>query len=160
MPRLIALAAVLTLGIAVSASAAPRTTSESLTIRLISTRGDVRHVDLAPKGRPNRGDTLTVTTSLMNDVPQFGRPRGALVGSDVIFIRFLSPKTWLTTFTVHLPGGTMKARIPVVANSRDRATISIPVTGGTGRFAGARGVLFSTDVNSDLALNVYRLRLP
>jgi len=94
-------------------------------------------------------------------VAQFGRPRGAIVGSD----------TWIVTFviaplgkldvksTTRLPGGTSRSR---GALSGAQTTGSLRVTGGTGTYANARGTIGLRNLNASgsRGLSVYRLQLP
>jgi len=146
--------------LALPAQAAHRSDFETQTIRVVSNRLSTRLVlDRPPKGSVNKGDTLSATSRLNNAVNQFGRPKGAVVGTDV----------WVTTVisftantlrariraTVTLPGGTIR-----LAGTAVETKLDVPVVGGTGAFAGARG---TTDVSirtDDVALVTYRLRLP
>ena len=61
--------------------------------------------------------------------------------------------------TAVLPGGTIRfaGRAPP---STFGAVLKVPVTGGTGRFAGARGRLEVRQLSRTRAANVYRLTLP
>lgn len=66
-----------------SAFAARTENEASLTIRLLSIVTSERVVkDTAPKGTPNKGDVVYQRSALRNSVEQFGKPRGAVVGSD------------------------------------------------------------------------------
>ena len=127
-----------------------------MTIRLVSTTVSTRVVDRAPKGVPSKGDVLYVHSSLVNQVSQFGKPKGALVGHEYAIDTFLSATRARVKVQVTLPGGTL-----VVAGQINRPTSSpvLPVTGGTGTFANARGTCSESDGNK-YAINVYRLRLP
>lgn len=143
--------------IALPATAADRTASRTQTITLVSTTVSVRALaDKAPKGKPSKGDVLEEKSELRNAVAQFGRPKGALVGSDVAVATLLDTPRVRFTLTVKLPGGTIRAG-GVIGMVGQR----IPVVGGTGAFAGARG---SSEVRrldgQGLALNIYRLRIP
>lgn len=144
-----------------AAPAADSRTSGSLTIRLVSVKeSDGWLKDGDPRGEPNAGDVFWVTSTLRNAVPQFGRAKGASVGSDVSNVRVVStsPAVDDVTFVAKLPGGLLRG----TGRVREGRTDRIPVTGGTGKFAGARGVLESSrlDGNGDRSVNVFRLRLP
>jgi hypothetical protein len=136
---------------------AARSASEtSLTIRLISTVASLRAVDLPPKRAPNKGDVFYVRSVLRNGVAQFGHPKGAVVGTDFAVLRFLSARMALLNVDVDLPGGTLRLRGKADAI---RTTNVLPVVGGTGRFANARGTSEVRD-KKDRSINIYRLRLP
>ena len=128
-----------------------------VTIRLISkpvAAGSL--TDRAPKGIPNRGDVFYAKSSLRNQVAQFGRPKGALVGSDYATYTLLSKQTAVIRVRVTLPGGTLRAQ--------GTADLTKPggvlaVVGGTGKFANARGSSEVRDLRN-YSINVYRLQLP
>ena len=141
------------------AHGAPRAETEAMTIRVVSiTIGSKMIVDQDPKGVPSIGDTLRAKSNLRNDLPQFGKPKGALVGSDVATLTFESLTVGEVKVTAKLPGGTLRASGRVSHGRDARATIR--VTGGTGVFAGARGTVSSTQLTRERDLNVYRLQLP
>jgi hypothetical protein len=151
----LALAAV-TLALPLGAGAQSQQTQ--LVIKLLSISSGTTH-DLAPKG-PSVGDWETEHSILYNAAPQFDRPVGAKVGSD-------SGKTVITglpaSAVVHgitrLPGGTLiVSGHPRFINGGELN----PVTGGTGRFAGARGTGFAINLapprgGRQKAINVYRI---
>jgi hypothetical protein len=138
--------------------AAPgRTQPRRMVIRLISNNSIVSSVDKAPKGKLSAGDRLTTRSTLRNQVAQFGKPRGALVGRDWATLTVVSPSSYETHGYAVLPGGRIlfAGRLPISGS-----VPALPVTGGTGRFAHARGALLATDLGGSRALNVYRLTLP
>jgi Dirigent-like protein len=146
--------------LAVPAQADPRSDSRTQTIRLVSKIVSFRIlVNRPPKNADNVGDKVRAKNSLRNAVAQFGRPRGALVGSDVetITVTSVMPTRARVTVVVTLPGGTLRVAGPITSSN-----LVLPVIGGTGDFAGARGTseVKSLDADGDPALNVYRLRLP
>jgi hypothetical protein len=99
----------------------------------IQVRGQLEHVqpvDSAPAGE-SAGDVLVFTERL------FDR-RGRRVGSDAAHCVRLFDATWLCTGTYKLPGGRVMVQLllPGPAVTYDQA-----ITGGTGRFAGARGTV-------------------
>ena len=144
------------------AHGAPRSSTASQTIQLISTASRERVTDRAPKtmgrGVITKGDTVRGTSVLRNAVAQFGKPSGAVVGGDAYSFVFASASEAVATATVRLPGGTL--RLKGRFRPSDASAISLSVVGGTGRFAGARGTCVATNLSADRSLNVYRLRLP
>jgi hypothetical protein len=145
--------------LALPAQAAQQEGSATRTIRLVATNGTVRVlVDRAPKGKPSKGDVVQERTTLSNAVPQFGRKKGAVVGSDIVNHTLTAvgppPKVSLK-LTAKLPGGTIRA-------TGSGVSPTIKVVGGTGAFANARGTLEVRDHNGPRpgVLNTYRLQLP
>ena len=108
--------------------------------------------DRPPKG-PSKGDAYTLRARLTNVVAQFGRKPGAAVGSDSSTLSLTNATTAVIHGVAALPGGTITYGGTGSLGSND----PIPVVGGTGRFAGARGTLTVGDGNSPL--NTYRLTL-
>ena len=146
--------------VGVPAQAAPDTASATVTIRLVSNTTSARVlVDRAPKGKASKGDKQWAMSVLRNAVAQFDRPKGAVVGSDVgtLTVVSVTPPRVDLKVTVRLPGGTLRAAGRITGLDQD-----IPVIGGTGDFANARGTseIRSLHPSGDPALNVYRLRLP
>lgn len=146
--------------LALPAQSALSSDSRTQTIRLVSITTSVSVVrDGAPKGEPNKGDVIRARSTLRNERAQFGKPKGAVVGSDVGTYTLLSATLGDVKVTVKLPGGTLRA----AGRIRDGVpNQTIRVTGGTGTFAGARGTLATSPLNAsgNRALNVYRLQLP
>lgn len=132
--------------------------SKTMTIRLVSiTTKFTLLVDQAPKGVPNKGDVLRAKSTLRNRVPQFGKPKNAIVGSDVATYTVVSATQADVKVAARLPGGMLRS----AGRIRDGdPTQTIRVTGGTGIFAGARGTNATSPLpGKDRALNVYRLQL-
>jgi hypothetical protein len=129
----------------------------SSVIRLISIPGRTVERDLPPKGAPNKGDSLSGTSTLRNAVAQFEKPKGAVVGSDSYSITLTAPPRALVKARVKLPGGTLRLQgeASLAVN-----VIKVPVVGGTGAFAGARGTSAVSELSGGRSLNVYRLRIP
>ncbi len=143
--------------VALPAQAAP---GESLTIRLISVTTQVKlQKDVAPKQVASKGDVIWQKSVLRNAVAQFGKPKGALVGSDSGTITLLSPTLVDNKGVAVLPGGTIRF---AGRAGEGTAVMTVAVTGGTGRYAGARGKLEVRALNADgsRTTNVYRLSLP
>jgi len=129
----------------------------SVVIRLVSTTTSNRLLDKAPRGA-SVGDKVFTTSRLANAVGQFGRAQGAVVGSDRGTLTIVAPRAVLADGTATLPGGTIRFHGRIAGQSAQ----TIPVVGGTGRFANARGTLTATPIsrNGLKSSNVYRLRLP
>ena len=144
---------------ALPAQGASQADSRSMTVRLISITTQFKMLkDQAPKREPNRGDVIWAKSTLRNEVAQFGRPKGAVVGSDVSTYTVVSATKGDVTVTAKLPGGTLRAAGRIGQERLQR----IPVLSGTGAFSGARGVTETSPLNASgvRALNVYRLQLP
>jgi len=140
---------------------AARTTSRAtVTIRLISTPKRTVVNDVPPKtmrqGLLSRGDTIRGTSVLRNQIAQFGRASGAIIGSDSFSITVTTPPRARVKAVVRLPVGTIR-----VAGEADAGNLkALPVVGGTGSYAGARGTCESHDLSGGRTLNIYRLRVP
>ena len=157
--RWFALAAVAFTLTALPAEAADRAELASLTIRLVSTNGKATIVvDRTPKGVPSKGDVVRETTTLRNAVRQFGKAKGALVGSDVAVYTFVSSTAATARVTARLPGGTLRA----TARLEGTAPPVLRVVAGTGAFAGARGTgrVLQAPEGVKGVLNISRLQLP
>jgi hypothetical protein len=124
-----------------------------LVIRLKSVTVARSIKDVPPKG-PSRGDVYSARFRLLNVVPQFGRNAGAAVGTEHSSLELPSRTMAVVSGVVTLPDGTIAYR----GRGRLGSNVPIPVVGGTGRFAGARGTL--TVGNGTSPLNTYRLTLP
>ena len=138
------------------ASGAP---GNSMTIRLLSfTTGQGVWLDRAPKRVASKGDVLWVRDVLRNELPQFGRPKNAVVGSDHATVTFVSQHVTLLKSRIRLPGGTLQ----VQARGRAGKTSRLSVVGGTGAFAYARGRVYVETLNpsGSCALRIYHLLLP
>jgi hypothetical protein len=144
---------------AVDVTAAGQSTT---TISLISGNARESVTDKAPKelarGVASRGDVIRGASVLRNAVRQFGKPSGAIVGRDSYSFTFVSPTEAVIAVKVVLPGGTLTARGRMRVSQGDR--IAVTVTGGTGKFAGARGTGEARALSPNESLNVYRLRFP
>jgi hypothetical protein len=125
-------------------------------IQLVSITTADRINDVAPKG-PSKGDTEFTTSRLLNAVPQFGKRRGAAVGSDRGTLTFQSGRSVTINGVAKLPGGTLvvHGKVRILANG-----LVLPVSGGTGAFRGAHGTVTTSPLTKDgkRALNVYRLK--
>ena len=128
-----------------------------LVIRVTSVLTSVRSINAPPKG-VREGEIIFLTDQLLNVMPQFGRPARASVGSDQGTLTVVSATTARLVGTASFPDGTIKLNglIPLAGN---RPTV-IPVVGGTGRYAGARGADTQPAPGGNTELNTYRLTLP
>jgi hypothetical protein len=137
---------------------ATRTSRRSLTLDLLSTtlaNGIVK--DLPPKNKRSVGDVFWAHSSLTNRRPQLGRRSGAIAGVDYARFTVLSAHTLLVNVKAVLAGGAIRSKGRV--DDRTQSDV-IPVVGGTGRYAGARGSLLNRQLDQAVAINVYRLRFP
>jgi hypothetical protein len=148
--RRLILAAALALTCAATASGAG---TKTMVIRLKSVTVAVSTNDVAPKG-PSRGDTYLGRFRLLNVVPQFGRKAGAAVGTEHSRLELTSATAAVLHGVVALPGGT----IVYGGKGSLGSSARVPVVGGTGVFARARGTLAVGSGTSPL--NTYRLTLP
>jgi len=145
--------------LALPAHAADDVASKTMTIRVLSITTQAKVlVDRAPKNVGSGGDVFWAKSVLRNDVAQFGRPKGALVGSDTSTFTLRSRTQVDVKATAKLPGGTIR----VAGRIQGDGPQAIRVIGGTGRFAKASGtcVVRNLSASGNRALNVYRLRLP
>src|SRR5262245_37911270 len=95
--------------LALPAQGSPRGESKVQTIRLISRTVKTRVLlDRAPKGA-SKGDKVWEKSNLRNAVAQLGRPKGALVGSDVAVATLISAARTRLEVTATLPGGKIRA---------------------------------------------------
>jgi hypothetical protein len=133
-------------------------TGTTTTIKLLLVVTGYTPRDLSPRG-PSPGDSIVERDRLYNLVPQLGRPKGALVGTDSAVVTIeVGMQTANWRGVSKLAGGTIavNGRIPIQSNGR----VTLPVVGGSGRFAHARGTLLIRSTDSSHATNVFRLTLP
>jgi hypothetical protein len=154
-----ALAIAVVLAALVLPAAGSARANATLVVRLVSITTSTRVDDRPPRG-PTAGDRIFSRSRLRNAVPQFGRARNAVVGSDRGTLTFTSASAVRLDVTATLPGGTLRVRGPQ-RMLRDGGR-RYPVVGGTGRFAGARGTVTVRPLSGtgSRASNVYRLTLP
>jgi Allene oxide cyclase barrel like domain len=144
---LAALAAVLTPG--------PASAATQQTIAVTSVTVSLSSRDVGPKGA-SAGDSVTYRDRLLNAAPQFGRKRGAVVGSDHGRLTYSTAHTATYEGTVTLPGGTMELAGSVL--STPAGGLVVPIVGGTGKYAYARGTL-TVGPGRDRVLNTYRIAI-
>ena len=108
----------------------------TMTIRLISTETYSKVLnDRVPTNEHSKGDVIVVESKLRNAVPQFGRPKGAVIGDSTAVFTLRSPTSAHLILQSRLPGGGLRA----AGRARLGPRQTFPVTGGSGRFANARG---------------------
>jgi hypothetical protein len=146
----LAVVAVLALAITTPANA------KTLTIKVTSVSTFYKPTDRAPKGT-SKGDTIEYRDRLVNAAAQFGKKTGAPVGSDHGTMTFTGPHTARFVGLAALPGGTVTLNGQVVALPNN--SFAIPVTGGTGKYSGAKGYVV-VGPGKKQALNTYALNLP
>jgi Allene oxide cyclase barrel like domain len=129
--------------------------AENLTIQVTSVVIKITAIDKKPKGT-SKGDRVTQRNKLINTVRQFGRPKGAQVGTDEGTVTFTSAHSERYEGVARLPGGTIKIKgaVKLILGGG----IRIPVVGGTGRYSAATGMLYVA-AGEERVLNVYRLTL-
>ena len=101
------------------------------------------------------GDIVVGRDRLLNAAPQFGKPKGAIVGQARYRTVFANAAVASVEVTATLPGGTIRAQGK--ADFR-RARNVIRVVGGTGVFAGTKGTVEERALPNDRTLNIYRLQ--
>jgi hypothetical protein len=134
--------------------------SSVLVIRVKSVQTSARLVHNQPPNGLSKGDVLVVHDRLFNLVRQFGKPAGALIGSDEGTITLGSGGKATVVGTTTLPGGTVRVKGTVFLTGT--GPTSIRVVGGTGRYLRASGSETEpgTDRSPGSATNTYRLTLP
>ena len=116
--------------------------------------------DAPPKtlnlGEYTKGDTISGTSILRNAVRQFGKPKGARVGTSRGVLTALSSQMAKADAVASFPGGTVHAR----GVGRIGPTARVPIVGGTGVYAGATGVVEGRHVASGDTLEILHLQVP
>ena len=150
----------ISLALSAPAATSDAASTKSLTIRVVVQPLTRLVHDVPPKtlnlGMYSKGDTITGTSILRNYAPQFGKPKGARVGTSHGVTTALSTKTDKSDAVARLPGGTVHAR----GEGPIGPTISVPVVGGTGAYAGATGVVEGSHLTSGATREVIRLQIP
>jgi hypothetical protein len=125
-------------------------------IEVISKGISVRSIDKSPKG-PSVGDRTLERTRLFNEVRQWGKPAGAVVGRDQATFTLTSRTTVTVDGVAFLPGGTLVLR-GRLRTDPGRQAIVAPVVRGTGDYVGAHGsVRVLQRTNPLRTVNVYTL---
>ncbi len=124
-------------------------------IRLVSITTSESSIDLPPR-KASVGDRQLFTSKLLNARAQFGKPKGAVVGSDRGTVTLTSAMRANLRTVVKLPGGTLT--VSGLLRVAGKGGVSTAVVAGTGIFAGAHGTLtIPAPTGPKTALNIYRL---
>jgi Dirigent-like protein len=135
-------------GANVAAFRVPALATAKVTIKVTSVSVSVKPTDVAPRGT-SRGDTIEYRDRLLN-------AKGAVVGSDHGTMTFTSAHTATFAGVARLPGGSVRLVGKVIA--LPNKSFAIPVAGGTGRFAKAKGYVL-VGPGEKRALNTFTLTL-
>jgi hypothetical protein len=133
--------------------------AKKMTITILSrTRIFIPH-DIAPKGTENKGDWIRYKALLLTVGPLFGKKHKNLpVGFEAGTQTYLNKVDARIRGTSTFPGqGTIKFK--GFMKSLKNGMISVPVVGGTGKFAGATGVLLIGAGDTE-SVNTYHLNIP
>jgi hypothetical protein len=144
------------IAVLVAAVLASAAAGKTITFSVTSVSVSVEPADLPPQG-PSKGDTIVYRNRLLNTARRFGRPKGAVVGSDRGTLTFTSAHTARYSGTAILPDGTLRLAGSVIPLAN--GVLQFEVAGGTGRYAKATGNVLVGPGNAR-ALNTYHLTLP
>jgi hypothetical protein len=128
-----AVAAVAVLTLCCAAYGAQAATSTNRTMHVVATQHDFHEIGVGKKG-PTPGSRFVFSERLAQG--------GKAIGSDHIVCTFTGAWPAETDFCralFTLPGGTI-----VAEGASARGPFTVAITGGTGRYAGARGVVHAT----------------
>jgi hypothetical protein len=113
--------------------------------------------DTPPRGKVNKGDRIDFKDLLVATTTQLGKAKGKPVGYDAGTVLYTGGKTQTISGVTTFPGlGTVTFAGPMT-EAKD-GTVTVPITGGTGQFKGAKGTL-TIGAGDQKAPNTYRLRL-
>jgi hypothetical protein len=150
-----------------AASASPSLAAHSrawspTTIAVISIDISDHSSDVPPKGK-SVGDSFSGTARLVNEWAQFGKTKGASVGSERTNLRVISarPVRYYGEIFTRLPGGTIHANGVLSTPTSPGDTPHMRVIGGTGVYAGVTGMVYLYDLPGRPAnkeLDLYRLK--
>ena len=131
----------------------------SMTIKVLSlTRVSIPH-DTPPKGKENRGDYIEYRDLLLTVGPLFGKKQANQpVGWDKGTLTYTSATAARVIGQAVFPGHG-KIKFKGVMKPIGGGSTQVKVTGGSGKFVGARGVLI-IGPGDQRALNTFRLTLP
>ena len=145
---------------ALPAPASDTAAGKSVTIRVLVVPVTRSVKDVPPKtlkfGEHTKGDTMRGTSILRNAVRQFGKPKGARVGTSSFVIITLSSQRVRDDAVARFPGGTVHAR----GVGRIEPNPKVPIVGGTGVYAGATGLVEGRVLPSGQQLDTFRLHVP
>jgi hypothetical protein len=136
----------------VSASLATGATERRTVVMRVTAEFTGQFVD---HGRPIQRFRLLATGR------QFGKTAGAIVGECELDFRYVNSRSMIVSGTSNLPDGTIRFRgvVRVVPSDHVRPLV-VPVVGGSGRYADARGMYLGGVSEGLRQLTTYRLTLP
>jgi hypothetical protein len=160
--RAAALLASVLLIAALPAAASGTAAAKSVTVRVLIMPVTRTFTDVPPKthattGEYTTGDTLRGTSILRNAVRQFGKPKGARVGSSRFVFTALSARRFIFDGVATLPGGSLRTHGVL---SKIGGNLTVTIVGGTGLYAGASGYVETRLLANGVQLDIARLRLP
>ena len=151
----------LSLVVALQAVASDTAVAKSVTIRVLVASHPRSVKDVPPKtfdlGEWTKGDTYRGTSILYNALRQFGKPKGAPVGTSRFVQTVLSGETYWFDGVFMLPGGTMHARGVMHWVAKN---LTVAIVGGTGLYEGATGAVAERVLPNGVPLDVAHLHLP
>jgi hypothetical protein len=138
---------------ATTTTTAKAASTKTVTIHVTSVVSGTKATDTPPKGT-SLGDHVDFTDKLLNAVPQFGKAANEEVGTDKGTMTFTGSHTARLEGEAVLPDGkiTFAGDVTLAPN----LSISVPVTGGTGKYENASGTLL-VGKGTKRAPNTYRL---
>jgi hypothetical protein len=137
---------------------APAALAQRLTLEVTSKVVQAHAHDIAPKGKPNKGDSIDFRDLLLNRTALFGKKRGKAVAYDVGTVTYTSSTATRMDVVATFPGiGTIRYGGPFVSG-KDGNTV-LTVTGGTGAFAGVTGTV-TIGPGATKGANTYVLDVP
>ena len=144
-----------------AAIAAPSAQASSpVTLRFTSYTTVTQTHDTAPKGKANKGDSIDFKDLLVTTAAnELGKGKGKPVGYDAGTVLYTSATAQRISGVTTFPKiGTLTFEGAMV--TRKDGTVHVPITKGTGAFAGAKGELIIGGSSSSKAPNTYQLVLP
>ena len=148
----------LAFAVAVFAAAPAAQGATSVTLVFTSYTTITKTVDIAPRGKPNRGDKIEFKDLLVATSNQLGKKKGKPIGYDAGTVIYTSATKQEIEGVTTFPGiGTLTFGGQM--KTMKDGTVHVPVVKGTGSFKGAKGILIIGE-GSQKAPNTYVLRLP
>ena len=146
----------LTVALLSAAVALPAAAATARARTIVVTSVTLKYVshDAGAKG-PSKGDSAVYHDRLLNAKAQFGKKKGAKVGTDSGTLSFTGAHTATFKGKAKLPGGTLTLSGDVY--TLQNGDLVIPVTGGTGAFAGLTGTL-TVGTGKNHVRNTYTLK--
>lgn len=130
-------------------------TAKAVTIKVTSVVSGTKAHDKPPKGT-SQGDRVEFSDVLLNTVAQFGKRKDEQVGTDSGTMTFTGTNTAKLEGEAKLPDGKILFSGEVTVSAND--SVTVPVTGGTGKYENASGTLL-VGSGSERSANTYTLVL-